>query len=193
MTGFGRTGKMFAVEHWDVVPDMMALAKGLTSAYLPFGAVAISDAVVEGLKGAPVFGFTYSGHPVCSAAATKVMEIYERDNVVENTAEMGSYALNRLKAECESMPCIGEVAGLGLMIGVEIVTDKANHTPFPIEQNVPMEIGNEARDKGLLVRASDRLAFTPPLIVTKDEIDKALDILVPILAAVKPRSTSAVA
>jgi putrescine aminotransferase len=186
MTGFGRTGKMFGTQHWDVVPDIMALAKGLTSAYLPLGAVAIIDEVAEGLKGAPVFGFTYSGHPVCSAAATKVMEIYERDNVVENAAEMGGYALNRLKAECESMPCVGEVAGIGLMIGIEIVQDKPSHTPFPVEQNVPMGIGNEAREKGLLIRASDRLAFTPPLIIKKDEVDKAIDILVPILGAVKP-------
>jgi putrescine aminotransferase len=186
MTGFGRTGKMFGTQHWDVVPDIMALAKGLTSAYLPFGAVAIIDEVAAGLKGAPVFGFTYSGHPVCSAAATKVMEIYERDNVVENAAEMGSYALDRLKTECQSLPCVGEIAGLGLMIGVEIVQDKLNHTPFPVEQNVPMGVGNEAREKGLIVRAADRLAFTPPLIITKEEVDKALDILVPVLAAVKP-------
>ncbi len=191
MTGFGRTGTMFAAEHWDVVPDMMALAKGLTSAYLPFGAVVISDAVAEGLKGAPVFGFTYSGHPVCSAAATKAMEIYERDKVVENAAEMGNYALERLKSECQSLPCIGEIAGLGLMIGIEVVIDKLNHTPFPLEQNVPMGIGNETREKGLLIRASDRLAFTPPLIITKDEVDEALNILVPILAAVKPNAQSA--
>ena len=82
-----------------------------------------------------------SGHPVCSAAAKKVMEIYERDNVVQNAAEMGSYALNRLKSECESMPCVGEIGGLGLMIGIEIVSDKANRIPFPpfpIEKSVPM-------------------------------------------------------
>ncbi|MCX6013074.1 MAG: aminotransferase class III-fold pyridoxal phosphate-dependent enzyme, partial [Chloroflexi bacterium] len=96
MTGFGRTGKMFATENWNIVPDLMAIAKGLTSAYLPFGAVAVSDKVFEGLKGAPIYGFTYSGHPVCSAAATKAMEIYIRDKVVENSAEQGKYALERL-------------------------------------------------------------------------------------------------
>lgn len=187
MTGFGRTGKMFATEHWGVVPDIMTMAKGLTSAYLPFGAVAVRDDVVEGLKGSAIFGFTYSGHPVCSAAAIKAMEIYERDNIVENAAEMGKYTLERLKAECLNLPCVGDISGLGLMLGIEIVADKQNRTAFPPDQNVAMDIGNEARKKGLLIRVADRIAFTPPLIITRDEIDKALDILLPIIEAVKTR------
>jgi len=186
MTGFGRTGKMFATEHWDIVPDIMAMAKGLTSAYLPFGAVALSDTVVEGLKGAGISGFTYSGHPVCSAAATKVMEIYVRDRIVENVAEVGKYALDRLNAEFLPLPCVGEISGLGLFFGMEIVADKATRAPFPKEQGISMRIGQEARQKGLLVRAGNRIAFTPPLIITKEEVDKALDILLPIVAAVKP-------
>jgi adenosylmethionine-8-amino-7-oxononanoate aminotransferase len=185
MTGFGRTGKMFATEHWDVKPDIMAMAKGLTSAYLPFGAVAVSDTVFEGLKGATISGFTYSGHPVCSAAATKVMEIYVRDRIVENAAKVGKYAMGRLKAEFLPLPCVGEVSGLGLMLALEIVADKATRASFPAEQGVPMRIGAETHQKGLLVRVGNRIAFTPPLIITKEEVDKALDILLPIVASVK--------
>jgi adenosylmethionine-8-amino-7-oxononanoate aminotransferase len=193
MTGFGRTGKMFATENWNVVPDLMCLAKGLTSAYLPFGAVAISDKVFEGLKGALVFGFTYSGHPVCSAAASKAMEIYVRDRVVENAAEVGKYTLERLNREFAVLPCVDNVSGLGLMIGMDIVADKASRRTFPLEKDVPTQIGARAREKGLLIRAgstrlgcTDRVSFTPPLIITRQEVDKALDILLPILADLKP-------
>ena len=184
MTGFGRTGKMFATEHWDVIPDIMALAKGLTSAYLPFGAVAVSSSVYEGLKGAQVFGFTYSGHPVCSAAAVKAMEIYVRDKIVENSAKMGKYALERLNAELQKSPCVGEIVGLGLMIGIELVADKTTKIPY---MEAGMKVGQECKRKGLRVRAGGRIAFTPPLIITKEEIDKALDILIPIVVAVKPK------
>lgn len=182
MTGFGRTGKMFATEHWDVVPDMMTLAKGLTSAYLPMGAVATSDKVFNGLKGAPVFGFTYSGHPVCSAAAVKAMEIYVRDKVVENSAEVGGYALECLNSEIADYPHVGEISGLGLMIGIEIVADKVTKESFPMDYM--MKLGRKIREKGLLVRVGNRIAFTPPLIIRKDEIDKAFSILFPLLSEI---------
>lgn len=182
MTGFGRTGKMFATEHWDVVPDMMTLAKGLTSAYLPLGAVATNDRVFNGLKGAPVFGFTYSGHPVCSAAAIKAMEIYIRDKVVENSAAVGDYALERLNAEIADYPHVGEISGLGLMIGIEIVANKASRESFPMDFMI--KLGKQIREKGLLVRVGNRIAFTPPLIIEKEEVDKAFDILFPILSEI---------
>ena len=183
MTGFGRTGKMFGVDNWNVVPDIMAMAKGLTSAYLPFGAVAVNDKVFEGLKGATIYGFTYSGHPVCSAAATKTMEILLRDKIVENAAKMGKYALERMNAELLPLPYVGEVSGLGLMLGIEIVADKATRAPAP---SASKQIGDECRRQGLFVRGGGRIAFTPPLIITREEVDKALDILIPIIAGTKP-------
>jgi len=184
MTGFGRTGKMFATEHWGVIPDIVAMAKGLTSAYLPFGAVAVHDSVYEGLKGSQVFGFTYSGHPVSSVAAIKAMEIYVRDKLVENSAAMGKYAIERLNAELADAPCVGEISGIGLMIGIEIVADKASKAPSMIAS---MGIGNKCKEQGLRVRAGGRIAFTPPLIITKEEMDKSLDILIPAVADVKPK------
>lgn len=185
MTGFGRTGKWFATEHWNVIPDMMTIAKGLTSAYVPLGAVVVSDKVFDGLQGAPVFGFTYSGNPVCSAAATKAMELYIRDRVIENSADVGNYALERLNSEFSNIPSIGEISGLGLMIGIEIVANKETGEPFPAD--FYKTLGTKISEKGLIVRAGlgNRIGFTPPLIITKKEMDRALDILYTVLSAIR--------
>lgn len=193
MTGFGRTGKMFAVQNWDVKPDIMCMAKGITSAYLPFGAVAMNEKVHEGLRGSMFASYTYSGHPVCAAAAVKTLEIYVRDKVVENAARVGKYARDRLDAEFKSLPCVGDVGGLGLMLGIEIVADKATKKPFDPGLNVVPKIQKEALDAGLFIRAAlsrlapgDRLSFCPPLIITTEQVDRALDILYPILVNIKP-------
>jgi adenosylmethionine-8-amino-7-oxononanoate aminotransferase len=194
MTGFGRTGKMFAVEHWGLIPDMMTMAKGITSAYMPFGAVAFNDEMWQALKGRNFISYTYAGHPVCAAAAVKTMEIYHRDKVVENAAKVGEYARARLQREFVPLPCVGEIGGLGLMLGIEIVADKAQRAVFPRELNVIQKIQDRALEKGLFVRTSDigstpgeRIAFAPPLTITTQEVDKALDILYPIVADLKPQ------
>ena len=190
MTGFGRTGKMFAMENWAVKPDIIAMAKGITSAYIPFGAVAFNDEIWETLKGRNLTTYTYSGHPVCAAAAIKTMEIYTRDKVIENAALVGKHALERLKRDFEPLPCVGEVGGLGLMLGIEIVADKATKRPFDRKLNIMQQIQDRALERGIYVRvcsissaAGDRIAFAPPLTVTTEEVDKALDILYPILAS----------
>ncbi len=194
MTGFGRTGKAFGVNHWDVKPDMMAMAKGITSSYIPFGAVAMNDMVYEGLKGSIFAGPTFSSHVVGSAVSSKVLEIYERDKVFENAAKMGEYAMGRLKAEFLELPCVGEVTGLGLMIGIEIVEDRAARRGFDPNTKTMLNVQEEAFKNGLFVRVSDqswssgnRISFCPPLTVTKEEVDRILDILHPIVASVKPR------
>ena len=194
MTGFGRTGKMFAIEHWGLIPDMMTMAKGITSAYMPFGAVAFNDEIWQALKGRNFISYTYAGHPVCAAAAVKTIEIYHRDKVVENAAEVGEYARARLQREFAPLPCVGEIGGLGLMLGIEIVADKARKAVFPRELNIVQKIQDRALEKGLFVRTSDigstpgeRIAFAPPLIITTQEVDKALDILYPIVADLKPQ------
>ena len=192
MTGFGRTGKMFAVEHWRIKPDIMAMAKGITGAYLPFGAVAFSDEIWEALKGRNLVSYTFAGHPVCAAAAVKAMEIYVRDKVVENAAKVGKYALKRLKQDFELLPHVGGANGLGLMLGIEIVADKATKRPFDPKLNIMQQIQDRALEKGLFLRMaeitstpSDRIVFAPPLVVSTQEVDKALDILYPILAGLK--------
>jgi len=193
MTGFGRTGKMFAVEHWGIKPDMMTIAKGITSAYLPFGAVAFNDKVFKGLEGSPFASFTYSGHPVCAAAAVKAMEIYARDKVVENAAAMGKYARERLDAEFKPLPYVGCIDGLGLMLGIEIVSDKSTRRAFDPALQVMPKIQKEAMEAGLFLRITtidtcpgDRICFAPPLVITKEEVDKILDILYPIVSGIKP-------
>ena len=193
MTGFGRTGRMFAMDHWGVKPDIIAMAKGITSAYIPFGVVAFSEEIWKALKGTVLTTYTYSGHPVCAAAAIKTMEIYTRDRVVENAAKSGEYAIERLMRDFEPLPCVGGVNGLGLMIGIEIVADKNTKKPFERKSNIMQQLHYQALEKGLFLRMadigatpSDRIAFAPPLIITTQEIDKALDILYPIMADLKP-------
>ncbi|HUV56418.1 MAG TPA: aspartate aminotransferase family protein [Dehalococcoidales bacterium] len=193
MTGFGRTGKMFALEHWKVKPDIMVMAKGITSAYIPFGAVALSDEIWEALKGRNFVSYTYAGHPACAAGAVKTMEIYQRDKVVENAAKVGKYALERLKRDFEPLPCVGEVGGLGLMLGIEIAADKATKRPFDRKLNIMEQIMNNGLEKGMYIRVcdigstpGDRIVFAPPLIITTEEVDKALDILYSIVASLKP-------
>jgi putrescine aminotransferase len=193
MTGFGRTGKMFAVEHWNIIPDIMTVAKGITAAYFPMGAVAINQKVHEALKGGMLASYTYSGHPVGAAAAVKTMEIYVRDKVVENAAKVGKYAKGRLEAEFKPLPCVGDIGGLGLMLGIEIVSNKETRKPFPLEMNVIPKVLKQALEAGLWMRAAssriapgDRICFTPPLIITTEQIDRMIDILYPILSSLKP-------
>jgi len=196
MTGFGRTGKMFAMEHWGVKPDIISMAKGITSAYVPFGAVAFSSEIWETLMGKILATYTYSGHPVCAAAAIKTMEIYTRDKVVENAAAVGKYALERLKRDFEPLPCVGEVGGLGLMLGIEIVADKATKRPFDRKLNIMQQLQARTLENGIYLRVSDiggtpgdRIAFAPPLTITTEEVDKALDILYPIIASLNPQQS----
>jgi len=193
MTGFGRTGKMFAVEHWGIKPDIMVMAKGLTSAYLPFGAVAFNDDIWKELQGKNLVSYTYAGHPTCAAAAVKAMEIYVRDKVAENAASVGRYAMDRLKQDFEPLACVGEVGGLGLMLGIEIVADKGTKATFDSNLHIMQQLQEKALEKGMFIRTAeitscpgDRICFAPPLIITKEEVDKALDILYQILADLKP-------
>ena len=190
MTGFGRTGKMFAVEHWNVTPDIMTMAKGLTSAYMPFGAIAFSDEIWNTLQGSNFITFTYAGHPACAAAAVKALEIYERDKVVGNAARVGKYAVGRLKEVLGPLPSVAEISGLGLMIGIEIVADKTTKRPFDQKLKVMQRLHEKALANGLYIRVSDigggpgdRAAFCPPLVITTEEVDKMIGILQPIVAS----------
>jgi len=121
------------------------------------------------------------------------LEIYIRDKVVENTVKAGQYALERLRRDFELLPCVGSVNGLGLMLGIEIVADKATKKPFDPKLDVMQKLQDQALEKGLFLRMadirgtpSDRIVFAPPLVITNQEVDKALDILYPIVAGLKP-------
>lgn len=186
MSGFGRTGKLFAVENWGVIPDIMTMAKGITSGYIPFGAVAIADEIYQEMQSrkTPFFhGFTYSGHPVGAAAAIKDMEIIVEEKLADNAARMGQYALGRLKEEFLPLPGVGTVNGLGLMIGIEYVENKETKSIPKNVLEISGKIQERALQEGLFLRVyGNRVTLSPPLIINKDQVDKILTILKPILA-----------
>ena len=194
MTGFGRTGKMFAVEHWGVIPDILTLAKGITSGYIPFGATAIHEDIYEELKQRDTpftHGLTYCGHPVGAAAAIAGMGIILRENLAKNADLMGRYAMTRLKEEFRPLPSVGDVSGLGLMIGIEYVAEKKTRTIPTRATEITQKITEKALQNGIFLRVSgNRVTLAPPLIIDQGQMDRILDVLLPIMAEI-PRLWSA--
>ena len=182
ITGFGRIGEDFGVNAMGIAPDMMTLAKQLSSAYMPISATAIRgdlyDAMVEQSANLGVFGhgYTYSGHPVACAVALKTLEVYERDNIFERAASVGEYLQRRLR-EFEQHPLVGEVRGKGLLAAVELVANKRSGQAF--ESGMVGAFAQQVcQENGLIVRAvaSSSIAFCPPLIITEQQIDEMIDI-----------------
>jgi adenosylmethionine-8-amino-7-oxononanoate aminotransferase len=181
ITGFGRTGKMFATEHWGVVPDMMTVAKGLTSGYIPMGGCITRGEISDAFIGSPKASFkhviTFGGHPVAAAAALKNIEIMENEGMVQNAATMGTYLLDGLKEMKEKYQMIGDVRGLGLFCGVEIVADRETKEYFPPEADLANRITSGFAENGLLLRGGDRMNVAPPLCITRGEVDDLLGIM----------------
>jgi adenosylmethionine-8-amino-7-oxononanoate aminotransferase len=175
ITGFGRTGTMFGAEQYGFEPDIVSIAKGVTSGYVPLGAVGVSDAIYnQMIEPDQMFmhGFTYSGHPVACAVALRNIQIIEDENLPANAGEQGAYLLDRLR---ELLPNqnVGEVRGKGLMMIVEIVDDKQTKAKFDPARNVGGQLQAATRERGLIVRCSnDGIAISPPLILTRDEADQ---------------------
>jgi len=174
--GFGRTGKMFATEHFEVQPDIMTMAKGVTSGYVPLGAVGVTDAVMAPIE---VFNHlhTYGNHPVCCAAGLKTIEILKRENLVEASENLGKYFLEGLR-ELERQSIVGEIRGTGLWTALDFTADKKTRAPLPVEHLVNMV--ERAKKKGLIIKLApgrQALEFAPPLTIQKEEIDAALKII----------------
>ena len=172
--GFGRTGTWFASEHFGIRPDLMTAAKGISSGYVPMGAVGASDAVVQ-----PVEHFanlqTYMNHPVACAASLKNIEILKRESLIENSRLLGEYFLGRLK-ELERHPIVGEARGTGLWAALDLTMNKATHAPFP--QASLTRLVDRAREKGIIIKAMNMaLEFAPPLVIGKADLDEAIRIL----------------
>ncbi|WP_137112386.1 aminotransferase [Rhodobacter sp. SY28-1] len=182
VTAFGRLGHWFASEdEFGVVPDMITCAKGLTSGYLPLGALIFSDRIwdVMAAKGERWFtsGFTYSGHPVSCAAALKSIEIIEREGLLENAATVGDYFLDRLKG-LEALPLVGQVRGRRLMVCVENVASKLTKEPLPDGVNESKRISDAAEAMGLMVRPIGHLnVMSPPLTISMDQVDFVVEVL----------------
>ncbi|RWP26141.1 aspartate aminotransferase family protein [Mesorhizobium sp.] len=180
ITAFGRTGPLFACEEDDVVPDLMTTAKGLTSGYVPMGAVFISDRVyntiADGAGKAPVgHGYTYSAHPVSAAVGLECLRLYE-DSLLENGRKAGKRLMEGLRSLADH-PLVGDVRGRGMLAAIELVTDKERKTPLPAAADPGRRIFERAWANGLVIRAfnSGILGFAPPLCCTDDDIDGILE------------------
>jgi adenosylmethionine-8-amino-7-oxononanoate aminotransferase len=175
ITGFGRTGRMFATEHWGVVPDITVVAKALTSGYVPIGAVIATKHVADAFIGKSSSAFnhriTFGGNPVSCAAGLANLDILQRELLVRNAADMGGYLYGRLQ-ELYRYEIVGQVrGGLGLMCAVEIVASRATKEPFPKEARLAERVRLLMERHGLLGRAGDIFFVAPPLSITRSELD----------------------
>ena len=180
ITGWGKTGQLFACNHWDVVPDIMVTAKGLTGAYLPLSAVISRERVCEPFKGkgGPYYGHTHSSYPAGAACALATIDVLMEEKLWENAAKVGKHIRKRLEEICQRSKIVGTVHGIGLMLGLEIVEDKASKIASSKATRV---ITKKCEEKGVLIQgcgnAGNILAVSPPMIITKDEADRLCDLL----------------
>jgi taurine--2-oxoglutarate transaminase len=193
ITGFGRTGKWFGVQHWNVTPDIMTLAKGISSGYLPVSATVVNQDIANYYQNNPWIHYhTYQGHPLCLAAALANISVIKEEKLVENAAKMGAYLNDRLKDLEDNHRCVGEARGLGLLAALELVKNKETKEPFLEEdlfldwtKHAPEEliadlIAKKAFKKGLIISAfkfANTIRIAPPLCITEDEIDEGITIL----------------
>lgn len=179
INGWGRTGTYFAIEQFNVVPDMLTMAKGLSSGYAPIGAVAVRDSVFEGFKekGDVALGhlLTFGGHAVASVAALTNIEIFKRENLVEESRKKGEYLMAQLN-ELRAHPTVGDVRGLGLMAGVEIVRDRSTKEKFGREHAFTKRVSELVNERGLLSRIWDVFHVAPAFNITTEQIDRIVAI-----------------
>src|SRR5579864_7794135 len=188
ITGFGRTGRWFAMQHWNVQADLMIFAKGITSGYLPLSGVMLSRQVhdtLKSVKGPFQHGFTYSGHPTACAVALRNLKIIEDEHLVERVAEIGPYLQDRLQ-QLRSHEIVGDVRGLGLLAGVELVRDRKTKEPFDVSMGVARSVWTAALEMGVIVRPlpGDVIALSPPFVISEREIDRVVTVLDQAIAGV---------
>jgi adenosylmethionine-8-amino-7-oxononanoate aminotransferase len=182
MTGFGRTGKRFAVEHWDVKPDILVGGKGLTGGYMPMGMIAADEHLVEECeaRNGDFMFYTYSAHPLGCAIAERVLAIMEREKLVEHAAEIGARLGGQLREELSGHPLVGDIRGSGLFWGIELVRDRASRTPYPAEAHVTSRVLGAAVRRGLFFypatgmageHGGDAIMIAPPFVIGDGEVD----------------------
>jgi len=191
VTGFGRTGQLFGTRLWGVQADMWCLAKGISSGYVPLGATAVSGRVArvfdeaDATLGAITHGHTYSGHPVAAAAALATLDVIEREDVVGNVARLGPYFMERLQALGTRHALIGDVRGVGLMVCLELVADRATKATLPRGAKQVTQVAREAYRRGAMIRTSGaNIILSPALTVSREQIDLLCDALDGAFAAV---------
>lgn len=175
MSGWGRTGKWFAVDNWNVVPDIITTAKGITSGYVPLGAVIISEPIAKYFEDKMLWcGLTYSGHPLACAAGVATIEVYSDDGLLQNALKVGAHLAKRLDSLKLEHPCVGDVRHIGLFTAIEIVSDKQSKKPIdPL-----VETGKFLRENGLFTFIFHNVIFVvPPLCINESQIDEGLSIV----------------
>lgn len=181
ITGFGRSGKMFGLEHWNVQPDIAQFAKAITSGYFPFGGIGISEQIAATLDSAGstwMHAFTYSAHPVGCAVAMRTIDIIEQEGFPAQAAEKGAYLLEGLTSALADHPHVGEVRGKGLMCAIEYVKDKATKAEYPAEEKIGHKIHMAAQARGLFSRLrGDVFCIAPPVITTHKQLDQIVEIM----------------
>jgi taurine--2-oxoglutarate transaminase len=186
MTGFGRTGKWFAVEHEDVVPDIMTLSKGIAGGYVPMGATVVRGGLARYWDEKPVLhGYTFSGHPIGCAAIRAAIDVYREKRLPERSAEMGAYLLERARELMEKHPSVGDVRGKGLFVGMELVYDRKTKRPMydalrsPNGPSPKDRVIEAAMKEGVYIMsgAASVLILAPPLIIGRAEIDEGIAVL----------------
>jgi adenosylmethionine-8-amino-7-oxononanoate aminotransferase len=189
VSGFGRTGMWFSIEHWNVQPDILTMAKGMTGAYAPLGGMAIDESIVEVYEKTSagfVNPFTTAGNPVSCAVCKTVFDIIERDNLVERSAWLGEYLYNKAKSEISHHASVGDIRGKGMLLAIELVKDKKTREPFAPSLEAAVKVKNFAMEQGCIIYPSfgteqgvrgDLLLLAPPYIITEKEIDWALDVI----------------
>ncbi len=197
MTGFGRTGRFLAMEHFGVTPDVILVGKGLSSGYVPAGAVAVRTSLVETIRGQFgnfTHGFTFSHHPVVAATCREVLSILKREKLVEKADSRGRYLLERLH-ELRQFPFVGDVRGIGLLAGIEFVAEREGKAPFPRDRGFVEEVTRRAFSRGLIVYPStgcadgtdgDLITLGPPLVIDDRQIDDLVSLLVDTLSEMRP-------
>jgi adenosylmethionine-8-amino-7-oxononanoate aminotransferase len=187
MTGIARTGRMFAMEHWGVAPDMITLGKGIGAGYTPIAATMVSERVIDVIRrgsGSIMGGHTLSANPLSAATALAVLDYVQKNDLVERSARLGQVLSDKLKAVAETSAIVGDVRGLGLMIGIEFVQDKATKQPFELATNITGKIIRKAFNNGLLIypaqggldgQAGDAVIISPPLTIDEAQIDELVE------------------
>ena len=198
MAGFGRSGKWFACEHWDVVPDILTVAKGINSGYVPLGAMVVNEKLSDWVKDKPFAGgLTYSGHVLACASAVASIEAFKEEGIVENSAAHGEYLALELPRLAERHPSIGDVRGKGLFFGLELVTNRETReplVPFNAAGDAAAPVNRMAKaalERGLYLFVHwNVVIIAPPLTITREELDEGLGILDEVLAIADEYATA---
>lgn len=193
ITGFGRTGRWFGLDHWNVRPDILSFAKGVTSGYLPLGGIMITHKIKEAIESVEpaskwMHGYTNSGHPTCCAVALKNIEILQRENLLENSTRMGQILFDALKDAFQDHPNVGDIrGGKGLLAALEFVEDRATKKNFASGKQVGAHVQAEMKKRGVITRMrpaagehpapGDEVLFAPPLTISAGEIHTIINVL----------------